>query len=314
MAKPAQTPVTQLRLVVEAEDFEPALRFYRDVLGLVEEEAYEGDGDARVVILGAGRATLELANPAQKELIDRVEAGGRPSRRLRVALEVADTEAVTTRLVGAGATLIAPPVETPWRSLNSRLEGPAGLELTVFQELDQPPTTVPEGRYSRIEYERRFLLDVMPEDLADGRQIIDEFVPGTGLRLRTIRDLDSGIVAQAKLGQKVRPNPDDPTVIWHTTMYLTPEEMSALSGLARVVVTKTRWQWLHQGQAAVVDVYEGDLAGLVVAEICFADETGLRSFHPDAPLGAEITGVEALTGPNLAAISAVELAALLGGL
>ncbi|WP_457962605.1 VOC family protein [Arthrobacter sp. D1-29] len=128
--------VRQLRLVVEAQDYEEALIFYRDVLGLPEQEAYEGEGDARVTILDAGRATLELSNPAQVKLIDRVEADGQPSARLRVAFEVEDTAAVTTELVEAGAELIATPRETPWRSLNSRLSAPAGLQVTLFQELE----------------------------------------------------------------------------------------------------------------------------------------------------------------------------------
>ncbi|WP_258806002.1 Rid family hydrolase [Pseudarthrobacter sp. NS4] len=132
----AKAPVRQLRLVVEADDYDKALTFYRDVLGLPEQEAYEGEGDARVTILDAGRATLELSNPAQVKLIDRVEAEGQPSARLRVAFEVEDTEAVTTKLVEAGAELIATPRETPWRSLNSRLAAPAGLQVTLFQELE----------------------------------------------------------------------------------------------------------------------------------------------------------------------------------
>lgn len=130
--------VRQLRLVVQAEDYDAALAFYRDVLGMPEEAAFQGDGGARVTILDAGRATLELSNPAQVRLIDSVEADGQPSARLRVALEVDDSEGTTRRLVEAGATLVAEPRETPWRSLNSRLEGPAGLQLTVFQELDVP--------------------------------------------------------------------------------------------------------------------------------------------------------------------------------
>ena len=55
--------------------------------------------------------------------------------KIRVAFEVADTAGMTTRLVHAGATLIAEPVETPWRSLNSRLDAPAGLQITLFEEL-----------------------------------------------------------------------------------------------------------------------------------------------------------------------------------
>lgn len=128
-------PVMQLRLVVEAEDFNEALAFYRDALGLSEQAAFQGHNDARVVILDAGRATLELCNTAQKEMIDAVEVGHPASPKIRVAFEVADTTGMTTRLVEAGATLIAEPVETPWRSLNSRLDAPAGLQITLFEEL-----------------------------------------------------------------------------------------------------------------------------------------------------------------------------------
>lgn len=143
-SRTAKASVRQLRLVVEAEDFEAAVAFYRDVLGLPEQEAYEGEGDARVIILDAGRATLELSNPAQVKLIDRVEAEGQPSARLRVAFEVDDTAAVTEDLVEAGAELIASPRETPWRSLNSRLAAPAGLQVTLFQELE--PSAERAGR------------------------------------------------------------------------------------------------------------------------------------------------------------------------
>ena len=133
-------PPLQLRLVVETEDFERALAFYRDALGLPEQESYEGDGGARVVILGVPSATLELSNPAQIELIDEVEVG-RPVAHpypltVRVAFEVDDAAAVTDRLVEGGAELVAPVTETPWRSLNSRLEAPGGLQITAFQELD----------------------------------------------------------------------------------------------------------------------------------------------------------------------------------
>jgi predicted enzyme related to lactoylglutathione lyase len=132
----APPPVIQMRLIVEAEDFDRAVAFYRDVLGLPEQAAFEAEGDARVAILEAGRATLELANPAQKRMIDEVEVGRQVGPRIRVAFEVADGVAATDQLVAAGAELIAPPIETPWRSLNSRLTAPAGLQITLFEELE----------------------------------------------------------------------------------------------------------------------------------------------------------------------------------
>lgn len=88
------------------------------------------------MILNAGVATLEIANPAQVRLIDAVEAGGQPSARIRIAFEVDDAAAMTETLTDAGAHLIASPRETPWRSLNSRLDAPAGLQVTLFHELE----------------------------------------------------------------------------------------------------------------------------------------------------------------------------------
>lgn len=128
--------VRQLRLVVEAEDYDAAVRFYRDVMGMPEQEAYSGDGGAEVMILDAGRATLEIANPAQKVMIDEVEVGRQVAPHMRVAFEVDDSAATTEKLVVAGADLVAPPTETPWRSLNARLDAPASLHITIFQELD----------------------------------------------------------------------------------------------------------------------------------------------------------------------------------
>lgn len=125
----------ELRLVVTATDYGEAVRFYRDTLGLPEIGAFD-DGAGRVLILDAGRATLELSDVPHAEHIDRLEVGRRVAGHIRVAFGVADAAAATEALVGAGATLIAAPVETPWRSLNSRLEAPDGLQLTLFQALD----------------------------------------------------------------------------------------------------------------------------------------------------------------------------------
>jgi predicted enzyme related to lactoylglutathione lyase len=127
--------VVQLRLVVEADDFDGAVSFYRDTLGLNEEFFVESEGGARVVALQVGRATLEIINHAQRKLIDQLEVGRDVSRRIRVGFEVADVNRMTDKSVAAGADLIASPTETPWGSLNSRLEAPAGLQITLFEEL-----------------------------------------------------------------------------------------------------------------------------------------------------------------------------------
>ena len=131
---PQKSRVRQLRLVVETDDFEAAVAFYRDVLGMPVELDLVGDKGEHVVILEAGRATLELSNPAQVAMIDEVEVGRRVAPRLRVAFEVDNTADTTGRLAEAGAEVVAPPTRTPWHSVNARLEAPAELHITIFEE------------------------------------------------------------------------------------------------------------------------------------------------------------------------------------
>ena len=127
--------VRQLRLVVATPDAEAAVTFFRDVLGMPEEEAYSGPGGAQVTILGAGRATLEIANTAQQRFIDEVEVGHQVAGVWRVALEVDDARSANDAAVAGGANPVAPPTRTPWDSLNARLDAPGGVHLTLFQEL-----------------------------------------------------------------------------------------------------------------------------------------------------------------------------------
>ncbi len=128
--------VHELRVAVTADDYDEALHFYRDVLGLPERAAFTSE-DGRVTILDAGRATLELLDATHAAYVDEVEVGRRVAGQIRVAFEVDDARAATERLAAAGAEVVAEPTKTPWNSLNARLEGPAGLQLTLFQELGE---------------------------------------------------------------------------------------------------------------------------------------------------------------------------------
>lgn len=127
--------VRELRLVITVDDYDAALAFYRDALGMRDYAAYAAPNGGRVTLLDAGRATVELADAAQAEFIDEVEVGRRVAGRIRVAFEIADAEGMTRRLAEAGAEVIAVPTRTPWNSLNARLIAPDGLQLTLFEEL-----------------------------------------------------------------------------------------------------------------------------------------------------------------------------------
>lgn len=126
--------VKQLRLIITTEDFDNALSFYRDKLGLTQINAVPPD-EGRVAILEAGKATLELVEPATAAYIDNIEVGERVSGWVRVAFEVVDITTTTANLVDGGARILSEPRMTPFNSVNNRLEAPAGLQLTLFQPL-----------------------------------------------------------------------------------------------------------------------------------------------------------------------------------
>jgi lactoylglutathione lyase len=162
------TPARELRVALTVEDYEAALRFYRDVLGLPVVEAWDDPGDRRGVVLAAGRATLELLSTAQAELVDEVELEPRPAgpaaevtldprpaepagdvpdeggsagpvgpvRGVRLAIEVDDSAATGAALAAAGAERLGGPVVTPWSHRNVRLRAPDGMQLTLFTVLE----------------------------------------------------------------------------------------------------------------------------------------------------------------------------------
>ena len=123
--------VRELRIALTVENFDAALAFYRDTLALPQVADWSSS-ERRVVLLEAGRATIELFDEAQAALVDEIEVGRRVAGPVRIALEVGDSAAVAATLEEAGATRLGGPVETPWRDLNVRLEAPDGMQLTLF--------------------------------------------------------------------------------------------------------------------------------------------------------------------------------------
>jgi len=125
------TEVAELRVALTVADFDDALAFYRDALGLEQLADWSGEA-GRVILLSAGRATLEILDQPQAEKVDAIEAGRRVSGVVRLGLEVEDSERAAERLIAAGADVVAPPVLTPWGDRNVRVQAPDGMQLTLF--------------------------------------------------------------------------------------------------------------------------------------------------------------------------------------
>ena len=125
-------PVLELRVAVTTSDYQRLVKFYCDGLG-IEPAAIWNNGDGQALVLDMGKATLEIFDEPQAELIDQLEAGKRISGQIRFALQVPDLQAAVDRLIANGATLVHPPVMTPWGDYNVRLQDPDGMQITLFQ-------------------------------------------------------------------------------------------------------------------------------------------------------------------------------------
>jgi CYTH domain-containing protein len=161
----------------------------------------------------------------------------------------------------------------------------------------------PPHKYARIEWERRFLLDQFPANanVSRIRRITDRYIDGTGLRLREQHEGDGPTVF--KLTQKVPQRAGKAQQGFITNMVFTQDEFDIFAQLPAKMLSKTRYSVPPFG----IDVFEGTLRGLVLAEAEFdsaaeADALTLPSF-----LLHEVSDDPRFTGGQLVCTSREEL-------
>lgn len=125
-------PIIELRVALTTSDFGRLIEFYCAGLGIEPEQFWNNNG-GRALILNMGHATLEIFDETQAQAIDQIEVGQRLSGQIRFALQVPDLKAAMERLLAHGATLVHPPIMTPWGDYNVRFQDPDGMQLTLFQ-------------------------------------------------------------------------------------------------------------------------------------------------------------------------------------
>lgn len=130
-------PVLELRVALTTSDYDRLVKFYCDGLGIEPAHIWNND-QGRALVLNMGDATLEIFDETQAQTIDQIEAGRRISGQIRFALHVPDLKAAMERFLAQGATLVHPPVVTPWGDYNVRLQDPGGMQITLFQAPDKP--------------------------------------------------------------------------------------------------------------------------------------------------------------------------------
>lgn len=172
-------------------------------------------------------------------------------------------------------------------------------------KLTDQNTLVPESKYALVERERRYLLQDLPEGLsrtAHHLQITDNYLTGTRLRLRKVRDPQTNkwIV---KFTQKFAPNPKDLSRTLVTNTYLNPSEYEVLSVFEANEIRKNRYKFEFEGSRFAVDMFIGDLLGLVLAQVSFETDEELERFVPPPFALAEVTNNETFTGGRLCYLS-----------
>jgi len=127
--------VSELRIALTVDDYEKAIAFYRDGLGLEPGDVWSGSGRAQV--FGGGTAMLEIFDNDYAKYVDEMEVGEPSNGQVRFAVQVPDIEKALTRALEHGGKLVHEPVETPWKDLTARVQAPDGMQITLFQVVEK---------------------------------------------------------------------------------------------------------------------------------------------------------------------------------
>ena len=168
-------------------------------------------------------------------------------------------------------------------------------------KLTDANTLIPESKYARVERERRYLLADLPEGLtrADPHlQITDNYITGTRLRLRKVREPQTNKWT-VKFTQKFAPNPEDLSRTIITNTYLNALEAETLSVFNSNEIRKNRYYFEFEGRRFAVDMFLGDLFGLVLAEVSFDTDEELDRFAKPAFALADVTNDPVFAGGRL---------------
>lgn len=181
--------------------------------------------------------------------------------------------------------------------------------MGVAKLTDQNTIVPAESKYARVERERRYLLRDLPEGLtrADPHlQITDNYLTGTRLRLRKVRNPKTNKWT-VKFTQKFAPNPGDLSRTIITNIYLSALEAETLSVFDANEIRKNRYHFEFEGRTFSVDMFLGDLFGLVLAEVGFHTDDELDSF-PRPPFAiAEVTNNSTFSGGRLSELTFADI-------
>jgi len=265
---------TELFPITSTTDMARALAFYRDSLGGTVSHEYVGpDGSPVYVGIDIGSSHMGIGfSPV---------AGATQPRSISIWMYADDCDAAIERLRADGVRITEEPADQPWGERVARVLDPDGNEIIIGTrgeasgaEVDSVGASLlsPEPtKYTRPEFERRFLVSPRSSwrDVVEpySKTFEDTYIRHTRLRLRILRDSASGREF-IKLTKKLEST--SPYVQMIGSIPLSPIEYEFFTALPGDRITKVRHYHFHEGHVFSIDVFQGELAGLVLCEV----ETG----------------------------------------
>jgi CYTH domain-containing protein len=181
--------------------------------------------------------------------------------------------------------------------------------MGVAKLTDQNTVAPTWSKYARLERERRYLLQDLPEGITRASphlQITDNYITGTRLRLRKVRDPQTNKWT-IKLTQKFALDPENFSRVIITNIYLNALEAETFAVFEANEIRKNRYPFEFQGRQFSADMFLGDLFGLVLAEVSFETDEELDSFPKPEFAIADVTNIELFTGGRLCQITFEEI-------
>ena len=138
---------------------------------------------------------------------------------------------------------------------------------------------------------RAFLIEGLPDPLTRASahlQIFDNYIEGTRLRIRSVRDPETAAWTRI-LQQRFPANDGDLSVLKFSEIYLNDAEHAHFEVFEGTEIRKNRYFHEFDGRNFAFDVYLGKLWGLNIARVEFETAAELDRFEPPPFAVVEIT-------------------------
>lgn len=153
---------------------------------------------------------------------------------------------------------------------------------------------------TEIELELTYLASEIPDEIYgnEPKELLDVYIPEDPTAHSKLRLRKKG--QSYEITKKVPLSADDASAQQEFTIPIVDFEFEALAATSSKRVQKDRYQVTINGHSAEVDVFSGELTGLVLIDFEFQSEEDKAAFTPPSCCLADVTQEDFIAGGQLA--------------